>query len=109
MQRYFYLYAGTRHRFTTCAKEESIMKRYLLCCVTLFMLLTGTDALLAAQRVVNIYGWSNEVPPAAIRQFERETGIKVNFSTYENNEIMYSKLRTTPNAGYDLIMPSSYF
>lgn len=85
------------------------MKRYLLCCISLFTALAGSNTLLAAQRVVNIYGWSNEVPPAAIRNFEQETGIKVNFSTYENNEIMYSKLRTTRNAGYDLIMPSSYF
>ncbi len=44
-----------------------------------------------------------------MRQFEQETGIKVNISTYENNEIMYAKLRTGKNPGYDIVMPSSYF
>lgn len=63
----------------------------------------------AAEHVVNIYGWSGEVPQSAIHQFEKETGIKVNISTYENNEVMYSKLRANKNAGYDLVMPSSYF
>src|SRR5581483_42593 len=40
--------------------------------------------------------------------FEKDTGIKVNFSTYENNEILLAKLRANKNAGYDVIMPSSY-
>lgn len=65
--------------------------------------------LFAAEHVVNIYGWSNEIPPASIHEFEEETGIKVNISTYENNEVMYSKLRANKASGYDLIMPSSYF
>lgn len=62
-----------------------------------------------AKPVVNIYAWANEVPDSVIRRFENETGIKVNISTFENNEIMYAKLKTTKNPGYDLIMPSSYF
>lgn len=63
----------------------------------------------ADKKVVNIYAYTGEVPDFVVRQFEKETGIKVNISTYENNEIMYSKLRATPYAGYDLVMPSSYF
>src|SRR5437870_1858539 len=63
----------------------------------------------AANKVVNIYVWTAEVPDFVVRRFEKETGIKVNFSTYENNEIMYAKIRSSKNAGYDLIMPSSYF
>ena len=63
----------------------------------------------AQNKVVNIYAWTGEVPDYVVRQFEKETGIKVNISTYENNEIMYAKLRATKNPGYDLVMPSSYF
>ena len=63
----------------------------------------------AEDKVVNIYVWTAEVPDFVVRRFEKETGIKVNFSTYENNEIMYAKIRSSKNAGYDLIMPSSYF
>src|ERR1700730_17476947 len=61
------------------------------------------------EKVVNMYVWSGEIPDSIIRQFEKETGIKVNISTYDNNEIMYAKLRTAKYAGYDLVIPSSYF
>ncbi|RDI45205.1 ABC transporter substrate-binding protein [Aquicella lusitana] len=63
----------------------------------------------AQQKIVNVYAWTGEVPEFIVRQFEKETGIKVNFSTYENNEIMYTKLRATKTASYDVVMPSSYF
>lgn len=63
----------------------------------------------ANNKMVNIYAYTGEVPDFVVRQFEKETGIKVNISTYENNEIMYAKLRAARDPGYDLIMPSSYF
>jgi len=74
----------------------------------LFLLLLPLVSL-AASDVVNIYAWTGEVPDSVIRQFENETGIKVNIATYGNNEIMYAKLRASAKSGYDLVMPSSYF
>ena len=38
---------------------------------------------------------------------EKETGIKVNYSTYDTNEIMYQKVKTNPGT-YDLVVPSDY-
>jgi len=73
---------------------------------TLMLFPAGADA---ARKVVNVYAWTGEVPDFVVRLFEKQTGIKVNFSTYENNEIMYAKLRANKNAGYDVVMPSSYF
>lgn len=63
----------------------------------------------AQDKVVNIYAWTGEIPDFVVRLFEKQTGIKVNIATYENNEIMYTKLRATKNPGYDIVMPSSYF
>lgn len=63
----------------------------------------------AAKRIVNLYAWSGYFPDAIIQQFEKETGIKVNLSTFENNEVMYAKLRASKNNGYDVITPSSHF
>ena len=63
----------------------------------------------AQDKVLNVYVWSGEIPDSLIKQFEKETGIKVNFSTYQNNEIMYAKLRSGSGASYDIVMPSSYF
>ena len=75
----------------------------------LYLLLALPLSTLAAERIVNVYAWTGEIPEFAVRQFEKETGIKVNFSTYENNEIMYAKLRASTNNGYDVVIPTSYF
>lgn len=73
-------------------------------------LLCMTQMLYAAEeKIVNVYTWSGVIPDAIIQQFEKETGIKVNFSTFDSNEIMYAKLKASKNAGYDVIEPSSYF
>lgn len=81
------------------------MKKWLLIILTCLMPLCAQ----AESKVVNVYAWTGEIPDFIIDQFEKETGIKVNFSTYENNEIMYTKLKATKNSGYDVVMPSSYF
>ena len=84
----------------------TIFKRLLSCMIfsALFPLAAFAD-----DKILNIYAWSGEIPETVIQQFENETGIKVNFSTYENNEIMYAKLRATKNPGYDIIIPYSSF
>lgn len=83
---------------------RSLLKRGLA--IALFSLPLIT---FAQDKIVNLYAWTGEIPEQVIRQFEKETGIKVNLSTYENNEVMYTKLRATKNAGYDVVMPSGYF
>jgi len=77
--------------------------------MTLLLALLLPIPTFAQPKIVNVYAWTGEIPDFVIKQFEKETGIHVNFSTYENNEIMYAKLRASKNAGYDIIMPSSYF
>ena len=64
---------------------------------------------LFADKVVNIYAWGGEIPKQIIQQFEQETGIIVNFSTYDSNETMYAKLRSSKQSIYDVILPSAYF
>lgn len=60
-------------------------------------------------KILNIYAWSEEIPDSTIKQFEKETGIKVNFSTYDSNEILYAKLKADKTTEYDLVEPSSYY
>jgi spermidine/putrescine transport system substrate-binding protein len=70
---------------------------------------TFLNAAVAAENVVNVYTWAEEIPSETITQFEKETGIKVNYSTYDSNEIMFAKLRTNDDIGYDIIEPSNYY
>lgn len=62
-----------------------------------------------AHKTLNIYAWGGEIPKNLIQQFERETHIKVNLSTFDNNETLYAKLKATPNPMYDVVLPSAYF
>ncbi|OZG72291.1 spermidine/putrescine ABC transporter substrate-binding protein [Hahella sp. CCB-MM4] len=49
--------------------------------------------------------WGGYAPQEVVDQFEKETGIKVDV-TKSNNEDMISKLRATRGAGFDLAQPS---
>ncbi len=54
-----------------------------------------------------IYNWSDYIAPDTVAGFERETGVKVSYDTYESNEEMFAKLQAG-GSGYDLAVPSSY-
>lgn len=62
-----------------------------------------------AQQTLNIYNWADYMPQTVIDAFEKKTGIHINYTEYDSNEAMYSKLKSNPHVGYDIIFPSSYF
>lgn len=57
-------------------------------------------------KVLNIYNWSDYIAEDTIKNFEKETGIKVRYDTFDNNEIVHAKL-VAGKTGYDLVVPSS--
>ncbi|PJD93608.1 MAG: spermidine/putrescine ABC transporter substrate-binding protein [Legionella sp.] len=77
-----------------------------------FLICVGCALLSTASwsgRIVNVYLTGGEVPQSLIWAFQKETGIKVNLSTYDSNETMYAKLHASKKNFYDVILPSSYF
>lgn len=56
---------------------------------------------------LNIYIWSAYLPKEVIDKFAADTGIKVNFDTYDSNEALLEKLQSGV-ADYDLVVPSDY-
>lgn len=68
-----------------------------------------STALWAEDRILNLYSWAGFFPEAVLQEFEKETGIHVNFSSYANNESLYAKLKANPDSGYDIVVPSTYF
>ena len=60
------------------------------------------------ERVVNVYNWSDYVDPKMLEAFTKETGIKVVYDTYDNNEILETKL-LAGKSGYDVVAPSGPF
>lgn len=74
-----------------------------------FLVLILCSTSLFANRVLNVYIWGGEIPKEVLQDFEHETGIKINYSTYDNNETMYAKLKASGKSIYDIILPSAYF
>ncbi len=74
-----------------------------------FGLLLILSSFVQAAKVVNVYVWGGEIPKSIVQKFEKETGIRVNFSTYDSNETMFSKLKASRHGVYDVVMPSGYY
>ncbi len=58
------------------------------------------------EKVLNVYNWSDYIAEDTIKNFEKETGIKVRYDNFDNNEIVHAKL-VAGKTGYDLVVPSS--
>ncbi len=71
------------------------------------LLLAGA-ARAADPKVLNIYNWSDYIAEDTIKNFQKETGIKVRYDTYDNNEILHAKL-VAGKTGYDIVVPGSHF
>jgi len=63
---------------------------------------------LAQDKVVNVYNWTDYVDPTVLEDFTKATGIKVVYDTYDNNEIVETKL-LAGKSGYDIVVPSGPF
>lgn len=65
---------------------------------------TGDDR---SGKVLNIYNWGAYIDPALITKFEKQTGIKVNYDTFDSNEAMLTKIQQG-GTSYDITVPSDY-
>jgi putrescine transport system substrate-binding protein len=62
----------------------------------------------AEPKELNIYNWSDYIADDTIKNFEKETGIKVRYDNYDNNEILHAKL-VAGKTGYDIVVPGAHF
>lgn len=68
-------------------------------------LVTGAAA---EDKVVHVFNWSDYIDPSILESFTKETGIKVTYDVFDNNEILETKL-LAGNSGYDVVVPSAHF
>jgi putrescine transport system substrate-binding protein len=57
---------------------------------------------------LNVYNWAEYIAPDTLKNFEKETGIKVRYDNYDTNEILHAKL-VAGRTGYDIVVPSAHF
>jgi putrescine transport system substrate-binding protein len=70
--------------------------------------LASRAAAAAEPKVLNVYNWSDYIADDTLKNFEKETGIKVNYDNYDSNEILHGKL-VAGNTGYDIVVPGAHF
>jgi putrescine transport system substrate-binding protein len=72
--------------------------------VLLMVLAMLAGPTLAAERVVRIYAWAEYVGPETLKKFEAESGIKVQYDTFDSADMLETKL-LTGGSGYDVVFP----
>jgi putrescine transport system substrate-binding protein len=65
-------------------------------------------AAVADEKVLNVDNWSDYIQPSVIADFEKQTGIKINYDVFDSNEILETKL-LTGHTNYDVVVPSGAF
>ena len=61
-----------------------------------------------ADKVVNVYNWSDYIDPSVLADFTKEYGIKVNYDVFDSNEVLETRL-LTGHSNYDIVVPSGPF
>lgn len=93
------------------------MKRAIALLLAALLLMPLPGALAASdydpEVTINVYSWGEYIANGTDgsmdvnQEFTRRTGIKVNYTTFDSNESLYSKL-VGGGADYDVIVPSDY-
>ena len=98
MNKRFLLTALCALTLTACGKKQEAPQ-------------TPTTAAASAnteEKLLNIYNWPDYITEDMVANFEKESGIKVNYQTFENNEALQAKL-IAGNSGYDIVVPGAVF
>lgn len=61
----------------------------------------------AMTRSVNVYNWADNIDPDVIADFEKTTGIKVVYNTYDTQELMETRM-LVGSSGFDVVDVASY-
>lgn len=59
------------------------------------------------EATINVYNWGEYIDLSVISEFEKTYNIKVNYTTFDQNEAMYTKI-ISGSADYDIVIPSDY-
>jgi putrescine transport system substrate-binding protein len=89
----------------TCNKFVHVCEFFI---AAIFLFATLLPAAAQDERVVNVYNWSDYIDPKVLDDFTKETGIKVQYDTFDANETLETKL-LAGKSGYDVVVPTAYF
>ena len=62
----------------------------------------------SGKTTLRVYNWGEFIDMDLLDKFEKETGIKVLYDVYTDNESLYAKIKNSGEDAYDIIVPSDY-
>ncbi len=86
------------------------MKKFVSLLISVIILFSALSVAAAAEEtiVLNVYNWGEYIEQETIEMFEEKyPHIDVNYTTFDSNEAMYSKI-VSGAASYDIVIPSEY-
>lgn len=89
------------------------LSSFFISILLIILLLFGVTQILGRQSAANakdklvIYNWGDYIDPQLLTDFTKETGIKVQYETFDSNESMYTKIKQGGTT-YDITIPSEY-
>lgn len=92
--------------------DEQACSFFLMIAIASAVLLYAISSLNTSQgysgaNTLTIYNWGDYIDEDLIKQFEKETGIKVIYETFDSNEAMLTKIEQGGTT-YDIAIPSEY-
>lgn len=82
-------------------------RRQFLQAASLFSLGCLAGGCLDDPRTLNFYNWSLYIGPNTVKEFEKASGIRVNYEECSSADVMFAKLKIGTE-GYDLIVTPDY-
>ncbi|REE68680.1 spermidine/putrescine transport system substrate-binding protein [Paenibacillus taihuensis] len=91
---------------------NQLVRMMVIVVLLAFALMYGASALNSSQgysgaNTLTIYNWGDYIDPDLIAEFEKESGLKVIYSTFDSNEAMMTKIEQGGTT-FDISVPSEY-
>lgn len=87
---------------------RTILFLFWMAVIGLFLMMPSMLTKFARERSISVFSWPLLLDPIYIKNFEKETGIKVYLTYFENGPALLSKIVATKGAGFDLIIPDDH-
>ena len=108
MKKHLWIFAFSAVALAACGKKEEAPVAAAPAASAPAVAASAAPPANTEEKVLNIYNWPDYVAKDMVANFEKETGIKVNYQTFENNEALHAKL-VAGNTGYDIVVPGAVF
>ena len=112
MKKFLWIVTVAAFALIGCGKKEEVVVQAPAQPAAILAASSASPPVLAGanteEKVLNIYNWPDYIAKDIVTNFEKESGIKVNYQTFENNEALQAKL-VAGNSGYDLVVPGAVF